>query len=63
MWLINGMLVVFNTPAVASLLFGVGQEPKRIIEIEGGNHRFDGRRDQLFQALREGLEWVRSVAR
>jgi dienelactone hydrolase len=63
LWMIHGSLDEYTTPAVASSLYAVAKEPKRIIEIEGGNHRFDGRRDQLFQALREGLEWVRSVAR
>jgi fermentation-respiration switch protein FrsA (DUF1100 family) len=49
----------YTTAAMTRSLYILANQPKRLVEIEGGNHRFDGKRAELFQALREGLEWVR----
>ncbi|MEP7362072.1 MAG: alpha/beta fold hydrolase [Acidobacteriota bacterium] len=59
-WMIHGTLDEFTTPEAARTLFSLASEPKRLVEIEGGNHHFDGKRDRLYQALREGLDWVRT---
>jgi type IV secretory pathway VirJ component len=42
----------------ARALFRAASEPKRLQEIAGANHRFDGHQDELFRSMREGLEWI-----
>ena len=59
LWMIHGAQDEYTTPETARSLYSEAKEPKRFVQIDGGNHRFDGKRAELFQALREGLEWVR----
>ena len=61
LWMIHGSRDEYTTPEATRNLYALAKEPKRLVEIEGGNHRFDGKRSELFQAVREGLEWVRST--
>jgi dienelactone hydrolase len=43
----------------AEQLFSLAREPKRFRLIEARNHRFEGNQEELFQAIREGLQWIR----
>ena len=38
--------------------FQAAREPKRLQEIAGANHSFDGHRNELFRSMKEGLEWI-----
>ncbi len=42
----------------AKRLFAAAKEPKRFVLIEARNHRFEGNQQELYRALREGLEWI-----
>jgi pimeloyl-ACP methyl ester carboxylesterase len=57
-WMIHGTLDEYTPADTARDMYEAVREPKRLVEIEGANHRFDGRRAELYQALREGLEWI-----
>jgi alpha/beta superfamily hydrolase len=57
-WMIHASGDEYTTPAVARRLFAAAGPSGRFIEIEGGNHRFDGKKDEFYGRLREGLDWV-----
>ena len=57
LWMIHGSRDEYTSPEAAGALYATAAEPKRLVEIEGANHRFDNRRSELFQAIRAGLEW------
>ena len=59
LWMVHGGGDEFTSPAAARRLYDRASAPKHLVEIEGANHRADGKRAELFQALRDGLEWVR----
>jgi type IV secretory pathway VirJ component len=61
-WMIHGTNDEYTSAAKERELFAKTQEPKKLIEVPEANHHFDGRRDELFKALREGLEWIETVA-
>lgn len=61
--MIHGCEDEYTRPAEAREMFALAREPKRLVEIRGANHRFDGRRDELFRAVQEGLAWMASPAR
>lgn len=61
--MIHGAEDEFTRLETARSLFALAREPKRMVEIRGANHRFDGRRDELFRALQEGLAWIAGPAR
>lgn len=63
LWMIHGSQDAYTSPEIARGLYALAREPKRLVEIEGGNHRFDGKREELFRAIHEGLTWVRTAAR
>lgn len=42
----------------ARKMFAAAGEPRRFVLVGARNHRFDGGRDELFRALRDGLEWL-----
>jgi dienelactone hydrolase len=42
----------------AKRLFAAAKEPKRFVLIEARDHRFEGNQQELYRALREGLEWI-----
>ena len=31
---------------------------RRLRQVTGANHRFDGHQDELYRLLKEGLEWI-----
>ena len=59
-WMIHGTEDEFTTIEVARSLFGAAQEPKKLEEIQGANHHFDGHQDELFRSLKKGLLWITS---
>lgn len=60
-WMIHGSADEYTAAETARGLFASASEPKRMTEIPGANHRFDGRRDELFRSLKGGLEWISSL--
>lgn len=60
LWMIHGARDEYTTTEVARSLFNLASEPKRIEEISGANHRFDGRQDELYSSLKKGLAWIGS---
>jgi pimeloyl-ACP methyl ester carboxylesterase len=63
LWMIHGSQDEYTDLETASELHALANEPKRLIVINGANHRFDGRREELFRAIHEGLDWVRNSSR
>lgn len=47
----------------ARRLFSLAQEPKRFRLIQAQNHRFEGNQEELYQSIREGLQWIRNTPR
>lgn len=43
---------------VTKSLIDSAREPKRLVTIEAKNHRFSGKRDEFYQAIEDGLEWI-----
>jgi pimeloyl-ACP methyl ester carboxylesterase len=39
-------------------LFAAAHEPKRLVVIDANNHKYEGKTDEFFRALREGLNWI-----
>lgn len=60
LWMIHGTQDEYTTPEVARGLFNLASEPKRIEEIPGANHRFDGHQDEFYSSLKKGLAWIGS---
>ncbi|HBY62062.1 MAG TPA: hypothetical protein DEH78_19760 [Solibacterales bacterium] len=60
LWMIHGSEDEYTTPEVARSLFEATREPKILEEIQGANHRFDGRQDELYRSLKKGLAWIAS---
>lgn len=60
-WMIHGTEDEYTTTEVGRTLFQAAQEPKKLEEIQGANHRFDGHQDELFQSLKKGISWVVST--
>lgn len=52
----------YITVEAAKRLFSIAQEPKRFRLIEARNHRFEGNQEELFQAIREGLQWTQQTS-
>ncbi len=42
----------------AARLFGAAREPKRFVQVDARNHRFDGAQPEFFRQLRQALEWI-----
>jgi dienelactone hydrolase len=63
LWMIHAGGDEYTPPTVARKLYASAAGPKRLVEFEGGNHRFDGRRDELYRALQEGMAWIAGQAR
>lgn len=40
-------------------LFSAAREPKRLLLIDGEDHKFSGKTDEFFRALNESLKWIR----
>lgn len=45
----------------ADRLFHAAAEPRRLVFINGQNHRFDGAQPEFFRQLAQSLEWIWSV--
>lgn len=48
----------YTPVSLAKRLFAGAREPKLLKFVDASNHRFEGNRDGLFQALRDGLAWI-----
>ena len=59
-WMIHGSDDEYTSPDVARTLFQAASEPKRLEEIDGANHRFEGRQNDLYRSLQKGLAWIAS---
>ena len=57
-WMILGSKDEYTTSEAGRALFQAAREPKRFDEIEGANHRFDGRLTELYRSMKAGLEWI-----
>jgi alpha-beta hydrolase superfamily lysophospholipase len=60
LWIIRGSQDEYTTELKARELFQAAGEPKRLREIAGANHRFDGHREELYRSIKEGLQWIAS---
>ena len=49
-----------DSSSAAPVLAAHAGDPKKLLTIEGANHHFSGREEQLRKALVEGIEWVLS---
>lgn len=58
LWMIHAAGDEYTGADAARRMFASAREPKQYREVDGGNHRFDGRRGEFLRHLREGLEWV-----
>jgi pimeloyl-ACP methyl ester carboxylesterase len=58
LWMIHGGDDEYTSSTAARRLFDHARGPKRWVEIPGANHRADGKRPELFRALKEGLNWL-----
>ena len=56
--MIYGSQDEYTNPENARDLFKAASEPKRLQQVTGANHRFDGHEDELYRFLKEGLEWI-----
>jgi dienelactone hydrolase len=61
LWMIYGSADEYTNPASTKRLFAAANEPKHIVQVPGANHRFDSRTEELYQALRDGLLWVKQA--
>jgi pimeloyl-ACP methyl ester carboxylesterase len=50
----------YITVDAARRLFALARDPKRFVQIEAHNHRFEGNQEELFRTIREGLVWIRT---
>jgi pimeloyl-ACP methyl ester carboxylesterase len=57
-WMIHGSDDEYTSLQAERVLFQAMNEPKRLEEITGANHRFDGHEDQFYRSLKAGLEWI-----
>jgi dienelactone hydrolase len=58
LWMIESSHDEYVTVDSAKTLFNAAHEPKRFSLLDAQNHRFDGKQDELFRTLREGLAWI-----
>lgn len=59
-WMIHGSEDEYTTSEAGRALFLAASEPRRLVEIAGANHGFDGHKDELYRCLKEGLAWIAS---
>ena len=62
LWMIYGSDDEYTSPDRAKSLFASAREAKKIVFVPGANHRFDGKREQYYDSLKEGLSWLRSLS-
>ena len=58
LWMIHGTKDEYTTPETARGLFQAAAQPKKLEEIPGANHRFDGHLEELYRSMKEGMEWL-----
>jgi dienelactone hydrolase len=58
LWMIESTHDEYVSVDTSRALFNAAQQPKRFSLIDARNHRFDGKQDELFKTLREGLAWI-----
>jgi fermentation-respiration switch protein FrsA (DUF1100 family) len=61
LWMLQSTRDEYVPIEVSRSLFTAAQEPKKFFVIEATNHRFDGNRSELFQLLKEGLQWLTGI--
>jgi type IV secretory pathway VirJ component len=57
-WMIYGSEDEYTDTGNARDLFDATTEPKRLQQVAGANHRFDGHQDELHRSMKEGLAWI-----
>jgi dienelactone hydrolase len=53
----------YVTLEAARRLFAAAGEPKRMVVIDARDHKFSGKSEEFFRALKEGLLWIRQQQR
>jgi fermentation-respiration switch protein FrsA (DUF1100 family) len=48
----------YVTPEATRALFAAARQPKRLVMIDGGDHKYSGDTQSFFRALRDGLDWL-----
>jgi pimeloyl-ACP methyl ester carboxylesterase len=43
---------------ITQALFAAAHQPKELVVIAGSNHKYGGKTEEFFRALREGLHWI-----
>ncbi len=62
-WMIHAAGDEYSRPQDAQKMFDAVRAPKQFRLIQNTNHRFDGRRDDFYRSLKEGLEWLAAQSR
>ncbi len=58
MFMISSTGDEYISPSATQQLFSGAREPKRLVVINAGDHKYAGKTDEFFRALREGLTWI-----
>ncbi len=53
----------YVSPAMTQKLYAAAGEPKRIIVIDASDHKYGGKTDEFFAALRDSLKWIQQQHR
>ncbi len=48
----------FVSSTEAQALYEAAREPKRYVEVDAENHRFDGNDEEFYKELKESIEWA-----
>jgi fermentation-respiration switch protein FrsA (DUF1100 family) len=49
----------YITPEATRALFSAAREPKRLVMVDARDHKYSDNTESFFQALREGLNWIK----
>ena len=58
LWMIHGSNDEYTSLDAERALYQSVGEPKKLDEIAGANHKFDGHLDELNRSLKAGLQWI-----
>lgn len=50
-------------PEMSQKLYAAAGQPKRFVLIDGGDHKYSGKTDEFFAALRDSLNWIQQPHR
>ncbi len=50
-------------PATTQALFNAARQPKQLVVINGGDHKYSNVTDEFFRKLKEGLTWIQHQQR